>query len=852
MHKNAIHLLVAGALLAGAAAGEAQREVRVRETAGGPMIHVDGKAVPPRMFWGRSGSRRYKIGTDWTPFTLTFTAPADTARGTVHLRFHKPQSARAQLRNFSLLEDGKPFQTGMEHAFDGDAEFAQTWKIWPPKSDYVHTVSGGVCTVELHPWRLPGPDPDYHFYTKFLRFRKGAVYTLRFEARGDGCTWILPGVYDVGPSGVHAQIPLTTGAEMSDTFLSTVRKAADAGVDFVSYGIPEVWREDGDDFTAFDALTDSIIRTNPNAFLIPRVSVNAPKWWLDKNPEHRMQYAQEHVNVKGRGVWGRGLRPDMATVSSRPYRAAAVAYITRFARHMMERYPRNFAGIHPTGQNTSEWFYFDSWNKMNGYDPQTLAAFRAWTGDPAAEVPPVSARLAGENERHLLDPVTQRRCIEFNRFQQQEMTDFVAELARACRAATEGQKLVVFFYGYAWEFASHRYGPANSGHYGMENLLKKADGSIDILCSPISYFDRAFCGSAPNMSAGETVMRNGILWLNEDDTRTHLDHRSEAYVQEGTLVTLPQSRSVMLRNTAQEAIRGFGSWWMDLPGMGWYDSAELWDVQRGLMPLEHKMLARTAPFTPEIALIQDEESMIQVAGKAHVVNGKLVSQVRGTVNRCGAPHGQYLLFDVCRKPLAAKLQVFQSCWSLSDAKIDALVRQRETHPATRVWCWAPGWRDNEGVPDLARMTRLTGFRFKPLAKPVDQALFTVTDAKPEEVLERFPDGSPSVVVRRRGAGADVFVSKPDLTAPLLHRLAALAGVHLYLPADEVGKATLWATRIRDDAYVLEVQAMEDTTLHLRIPSVQPIRDAISGQPLGQGPVLPLKLAKGETRVLIAE
>jgi len=46
--------------------------------------------------------------------------------------------------------------------------------------------------------------------------------------------------------------------------------------------------------------------------------------------------------------------------------------------------------------------------------------------------------------------------------------------------------------------------------------------------------------------------------------------------------------------------------------------------------------------------------------------------------------------------------------------------------------------------------------------------------------------------------------------------------------------------------------MEDTTLHLRFPNAQSIRDAISGQPLGQGPVLPLKLAKGETRVLIAK
>ena len=97
------------------------------------------------------------------------------------------------------------------------------------------------------------------------------------------------------------------------------------------------------------------------------------------------------------------------------------------------------------------------------------------------------------------------------------------------------------------------------------------------------------------------------------------------------------------------------------------------------------------------------------------------------------------------------------------------------------------------------------------------------------------------------------MSKPELTAPLLYRLAALAGVHLYLPENEVGKATLWATRgVGVDGYVLEVQAMEDTMLHLRFPAAKPIRDAISGQVVGQGPILPLTFAKGETRVLIAE
>ena len=104
-----------------------------------------------------------------------------------------------------------------------------------------------------------------------------------------------------------------------------------------------------------------------------------------------------------------------------------------------------------------------------------------------------------------------------------------------------------------------------------------------------------------------------------------------------------------------------------------------------------------------------------------------------------------------------------------------------------------------------------------------------------------------------GAAGLVLADRPGWDREELHRLAVLAGVHLYLPAAEVGKATLWATGgVGNDVCVLEVQAMEDTTLHLRFPSAQPIRDAISGRSLGQGPVLPLRLSKGETRVLMAE
>ena len=858
------------AVSAGMACVARDVEVRVRTVDGSPRICVDGKPVPPRMFWGCRGSSPSRLSSEWTPFDLTFTPREDVACGTAHIRFNKIEGGITQLRNFRLTEAGTNRIAESANVFGSPEAFRSVWQIWPPKNAYVVTFSNNVCSIEMHPSRMDGKtDPDYHFYSVFWKFRKGVTYSIHYEARGEkGCAMLLPGLYSVSPSGVHSGVPV----DSLDTLTRTVRKAAAAGVDFVSYGVPSAWAKGGDDYSGIDDVTESVIRANPNALLIPRVSVNAPDWWLEQNPDHRMQFAAEHADITGRHVWSRGLRPKMAAVSSRLYQKAATDYIVRVARHLQERFPANFAGIHPTGQNTCEWFYFDSWNKMNGYDPQTRDAFRSYLGDPSAEVPPCALRMEGADKRALLDPATQSRCLAFNRFQQLEMTDFIAGLARACRAATNGRKLVVLFYGYAYEFASHTYGPANSGHYGVENLLAKADGALDIMCSPISYHDRAWCGSAPNMSAGETVMRNGVLWLNEDDSRTHLDHRAEAYVQEGTRVTLEQSRNVMLRNTAQEAIRGFGSWWMDLPGWGWYDAKELWDVQKALMPFERAMCVRKRPFEPELALVQDEESMLHVAAHSARLCSRLLTLGRGAVNRSGVPHGQYLLYDALAKPLSAKVVVYQSCWCLSDAEVVRLGALAASRPdQVRVWCWAPGaWRE-DGTETLKRMSCLTGFKMArhdlasdPLARAkateagvahglVPDAwygapervnpLFTVTDAQPDEVWARYANGDPAIAVR----GNEVFVGVPEVSTELVWALARKAGAHSYLPRGEIGLATLWADAASG---ALSLQAMTNATLHLQIPApAATVRDALTDRELGKGPVLALPVKQGESRVL---
>ena len=85
-------------------------------------------------------------------------------------------------------------------------------------------------------------------------------------------------------------------------------------------------------------------------------------------------------------------------------------------------------------------------------------------------------------------PVAERPVIDFTEFQQEAMADCVCQLARAVREATHGRKLVVFFFGYVFEFGAIYNGPGTSGHYALRRVLECPD--IDVLCSPISYFDR--------------------------------------------------------------------------------------------------------------------------------------------------------------------------------------------------------------------------------------------------------------------------------------------------------------------------------------------------------------------------
>ena len=84
-------MFMAAIMLSASVAG-AGPTVRVGQTPGGPQIMVDGKPIPPRMFWGSPGGGRVATTPEWTERSLEFATLRDVqGTGTLHFRFgHVP------------------------------------------------------------------------------------------------------------------------------------------------------------------------------------------------------------------------------------------------------------------------------------------------------------------------------------------------------------------------------------------------------------------------------------------------------------------------------------------------------------------------------------------------------------------------------------------------------------------------------------------------------------------------------------------------------------------------------------------------------------------------------------------
>ncbi len=421
------------------------------------------------------------------------------------------------------------------------------------------------------------------------------------------------------------------------------------------------------------------------------MGMTPPESWQEEHRDDVMQ-------------WENGRR-GLAVVASPVYRRDAAQRLRALVSHLKARFRDHVAGYHPCGQNTGEWFYEGTWETpLSSYAVADQIAWRVWLKgryrfDSALQGAWQDAKATLETAsapspalRHAApagvfrDPARERALIDWAECQQEAMSQCVCDLAHAVREASGGRKLVVFFYGYLFEFAAVPTGPPVSGHYALRRLLDSPD--IGILCSPISYFDRGLGQGAPSMTAAESVALAGKMWLNEDDTRTYLG-AGDVPGAIDTVSTLEDTNRELVRNVGQEAIRNFGTWWMDLGATGWFNDPRMWREMARLKAIDEPLLEHPSGFRPEVAAVIDELAMLRLAAGSTVVTGPGVYEVRAQLGRMGAPYGQYLLDDVLAGRVHARLFIMLNAWRLTEQERTTLAAgyayprsSGAMHPAT--------------------------------------------------------------------------------------------------------------------------------------------------------------------------
>lgn len=599
-------------------------EVRLGQTPGGPRIFVDGKAARPRFFYGSPTCLCNISSPRKTVLKIPFAADRDTSHGRIAL-------------------DGYP---GVDPIWYSDAKLVD---LTAGTTNVVQTAAEETNTL--------------HYVTDGLTFRKGHRYHYVFTHRATRPRTYFTIEVSYAEDGHRTKLPYYYG----DTLGDTVALAATADVDFVTFSTDSSWGcegwwnppEEPENYAKIDNEFARLLKINPKALLVPRIMTDAPAWMHARHPDLRMIY-EPHCSL------------EISSVSSRPYRQAACAAVEKLSRHLREKFPRNYAGLQISGQNSAEWFYMLSQSEyLSGYDPATRAAFREWLkarGDrdwATAEVPTYAER------RKAAPPP---RVVEFARFRNREMASFLVELGAAAKRGSGGHALTFFFYGYSWELGGAT--AAETGHFDFGWLMKNAHGKIDAFSSPLSYSSRNLTGSTVMMSAAESVLRNGYLWFNEIDHRTHheemWDHMALFTPYSDPNVT----REIFLRDSAADILRGYGDWWMDLFGRGWFRDKEIWKVRSVLNRLDDMLAARKRPYAPQIASVVNEDSFL--CGGWDVRRSKL--RDRKGFATCGADYGQYLLSDVLENPpTSVKLFYLTIAGNLAPdvrAKLDALKAAR--------------------------------------------------------------------------------------------------------------------------------------------------------------------------------
>lgn len=668
-------------------------------------------------------------------------------------------------------------------------------------------------------------------------------------------------------------------------FVAQVTAAAQNGIHI--YSTPVHWPWLGSDPNAplnwsnTDAEMQRFVDIDPQAVFIVRIRAEPPSnWsgWTAAPSGDVIQYQNRTLDTSGERLsWG-----------SQYFHDNAIANIRNFVQHYEARaragrhpggHPlgKRIVAYHVTSGTSGEWFGFgggptgDYRNVGPEYSNANVQAFRTWLqqkyGTDAqlqqswgSSITLATAAIPIDQARFPLHPQgtavqtfysrpAQQDWIDYSAFESDLPSQWILDIARAVKQASNGSKLTAFFYGYTFEL----WGSFGS-HSRLDRLLASPD--VDIICAPISYqggpnnsfSGRWYGGPAGAMAAVDSVAAHGKLWFNENDILSH---------------PVPDTgfdfaNRILQRDLASVLTHRAGTWWMDLFATGPYTDPRLWATMN-VYGIQNYLdiYSKPKPYLPDVAVIADPISQLYVREDLRTLTDGL-AQLRNFADRSGATIGYYTLDDFI-DGIAPKcpVYIFANTYYLTDSQITAINQRLDAYGALAIWQYAPGFL-GPSSSDAGRTSTLTGItvvqsdgnlgtnglgpmagkQWGPRNGSTYSPRFAVQDAGATSLGRYIVDAKISTAIKRVGSHTSLFVGDFILSSDFIRTVVQQVGVNIWTNDDSV---------VHTDGSLLVVHSGVAGAKNINLPpgvTAQPL----SGQLVGQqnGSSISATFAEGET------
>ncbi|MBQ4322253.1 MAG: hypothetical protein IJC35_08435 [Oscillospiraceae bacterium] len=379
-----------------------------------------------------------------------------------------------------------------------------------------------------------------------------------------------------------------------------------------------------------------------------------------------------------------------------------------------------------------------------------------------------------------------RRFADYMEYYGNQVAKTIEEAAAAIKRETAGNALTCFFYGYHYDVQS-----AQSGHHSVDRVLQCPD--VDILCSPLCYYNRNEGGMGAYMTDTTSIHNAGKLWLDESDYRQPVVTQTPSGLDVCmSIKSLEGAHQIALRQCGKLALYQAANWWMDLRGLGWYDSAELWSYIAEGRRYQMEMEAARKPGVAEVVFVNDETAMYRI-GDAWKFADDLMNKTRNEVYYAGLSFDFVMLNDfLAGNADGAKVYVFLNPFNLIAAGKDKAVKDKLLENAAAA-VWLYGFCENDCPKAVRSLTGFTLTRERQTADTLEiggetytrRAGKTVYIPRNGTVMGHYPSGDAAFAMTDEAGYRSYFLGGSRMYSNVLRDIAAENGALLHMDAGDM-------------------------------------------------------------------